>query len=145
MAQSLVIPLAIPLCQFPLFLESLLLTWDPSSCVVRSRPPWSQVARKLTSPSTFPPHSNFPTPQGFRKSIVRPTKMTSRSRLHIVRNSMDMDIEMQHWHGDATWIWRCSMDTNADIKWAWTWTDMDMDRNFSEHRRSSLGIHPTWE
>jgi hypothetical protein len=81
------IPLAIPLCQF---LVSLLLTWNPSTCVVQSRPPWSQVARKLTSPSPFPPHF-LPIPisrppQGFPRSIVHPTKMTSRSRLHIVRN-----------------------------------------------------------
>jgi hypothetical protein len=33
-----------------------------------------------------PPHSNFPTPRGFPKSIVRLTKTTSRSRLDIVRN-----------------------------------------------------------
>jgi hypothetical protein len=90
MAQSLVIPLAIPLCQFLLSLESLLLTWNPSSCVVRSRPPWSQVACKLTSPSPFPPHFlpiliSQP-PRGFPKSIVRPSKTTSRSRLHIVWN-----------------------------------------------------------
>jgi hypothetical protein len=74
------------------------LTWKPSSCVVRSRPPWSQVARKLTSHSPFPPHSlpipfpfpppsNFPSPRGFPKSTAHPTKTTSRSRLHIVRNT----------------------------------------------------------
>ncbi len=69
-------------------------TWNPSSCVVRSRPPWSQVARKLTSPSPFPPHS-LPIPisrppRGFPKSIVCPTKMTSWSWLHIVRNSYEL-------------------------------------------------------
>jgi hypothetical protein len=69
--------------QFPLFLESLSLTWNPSSCVVRSHPPWPQVARKLTSPSPF----QFPDPPGFPKSTVRPTKTTSRSRLYIVRNN----------------------------------------------------------
>jgi hypothetical protein len=37
-------------------------------------------------PSPFPPHSNFPTPRGFPKSTVRPTKTTSWSRLYIVRN-----------------------------------------------------------
>ncbi len=58
------------------YLESLL-------CVVRSRPPWTKIARILTSP----PHSNFPTPQGFPKPTVRPTKTTSRSRLYIVRNN----------------------------------------------------------
>jgi hypothetical protein len=93
--ESLVIPLAgfpfaISPCQFLPFLKSLLLTWNPSFCVVRSRPPWSQVARKLTFPSPFPPHSNFSTPWGFPKSIVHPTKTTSRSRLYIVRNSNTM-------------------------------------------------------
>ncbi len=47
-------PFQFPLL-FPLILESLLLTWNPSFCVVRSRPLWSQVARELTSPSLFPP------------------------------------------------------------------------------------------
>jgi hypothetical protein len=79
-------PFAISPCQFLPFLKSLLLTWNPSFCVVRSRPPWSQVARKLTSPSPFPPHSKFASPQGIPKLIVRPTKTTSRSRLRIVRN-----------------------------------------------------------
>ncbi len=87
-------PLLVPFCQLPLPipffpLNPFSLTWNPSSCVVRSCPPWSQVARKLTSPSPFPPHSNFPTPLGFPKSTVRPSKMTSRSRLYIVRNKED--------------------------------------------------------
>ncbi len=52
-------------CQF--FINSLfhspLLTRKPSFGVMRSRPPWPQVALRLTSPSPFPPHSKFPTPQ----------------------------------------------------------------------------------
>jgi hypothetical protein len=53
------------------YLESLLFAWcDP-------RPPCSQVACKLTSPYPFPPHSNFPSPQGFPKSVERPSKTTS--------------------------------------------------------------------
>jgi hypothetical protein len=76
-------PFAISPCQFLPFLKSLLLTWNPSSCVVRSRPPWSQVARKLTSPSPFPPHSKFPSPQGIPNLIMRPTKTTSRSQLYM--------------------------------------------------------------
>jgi hypothetical protein len=75
------------LCQFLPFLESLLLTWNPSFCVVRSRPPWSQVAHKLTSPLPIPSPFQFPDPQGFPKSVVRLTKTTSRSRLYIVRNN----------------------------------------------------------
>ncbi len=55
----LLFPLLVFPCQFLPSLKSLLLTWNPSSCVVRSRPPWSQVARELASPSPFPPHSNF--------------------------------------------------------------------------------------
>jgi hypothetical protein len=78
-------PFANSPCQFLPFLESLLLTWNSSFCVVRFRPPWSQVARKLTSPSPFPPHSKFLSPQGFPSLIVRPTKTTSWSRLRIVR------------------------------------------------------------
>jgi hypothetical protein len=91
MAQPLVnplceLPLLVPLAdslfpQVPLTYLALLFAWcDP-------RPPWSQVACKLTSPSPFPPRSNFPTPQGFPKSIVGPSKTTSRHRLHIARNT----------------------------------------------------------
>jgi hypothetical protein len=36
-----------------------------------------------------PPHSNFPTPRGFPKSTVCPTKTTSRSRLYIVWNNVN--------------------------------------------------------
>jgi hypothetical protein len=69
-------------CRFPLlpflfpftYLETLL-------AVIGSRPPWSQVTRKLTSPflnpSTFPPHSKFPVP----RLIVSLTTTTSWSRL----------------------------------------------------------------
>jgi hypothetical protein len=88
MAHPLFTPLVISFCQFPLpippctrdpltYLESLLSMWcDP-------RPPWSQVACKLTSPSPFSPHSLFPPPNGFPNSIVRPSKTTSRHRLHL--------------------------------------------------------------
>ncbi len=54
MAQSpCLLPLPIPFCFLPIsftFLETLL-------GVLGSRPPWSQVARKLTSPFSTPPHS----------------------------------------------------------------------------------------
>jgi hypothetical protein len=72
MAHSLFTPLA----------DSLLLTWNPSFCVVLCCPPWSQVTRELTYPSSSLsiPNSHHP------RSIVRPTKTTSRSRLHMVRN-----------------------------------------------------------
>ncbi len=76
-------------CWFPfaiLLYQFLLLTWNPSFDVVLSCPPWSQVARKLTSPSPFLSLSKFPSPQGIPSLIVRPIKTTSRSRLHIVRN-----------------------------------------------------------
>jgi hypothetical protein len=46
-------PLLFPLCS-PFC--SLLLTWNPPCCD-RIRPPWSQVARKLISPSSTPSHS----------------------------------------------------------------------------------------
>jgi hypothetical protein len=46
--------------------------------VIGSRPPWSQVARKLISPSPSPPHSKIPTPWGFPELNVRLTKTTSR-------------------------------------------------------------------
>ncbi len=59
---------------------------------MRSRPPWSQVAHKLTSPSPFPPHSKFPTPRGFPEWFVRLTKTTSRSRLP--------------WSGTMVWLER---------------------------------------
>ncbi len=66
---------------------SLLLIWKPSFGVMRSRPPWPQVALKLTSPSPSPPHS-LPIPNSQHpRSIVRLTKATSRSRLLMVRNN----------------------------------------------------------
>ncbi len=67
-----------PCTRVPLtYLESLLSVWcDP-------RPPWSQVAGKLTSPSPFP----FPAPNGSPNSIVRPPKTTSRHQLHLVRKN----------------------------------------------------------
>jgi hypothetical protein len=80
-------PFAIFPRQFLPFLKSLLLTWNPSFCVVRSCPPCSQAARKLTSPSPFLPLSKFPSSQGIPSLIVRPIKTTSRSRLHIVWNT----------------------------------------------------------
>ncbi len=44
-------------CYFPLTsLCSPLLTWKSSFGVMRPCPPWSQVARKLTSPFSSPPH-----------------------------------------------------------------------------------------
>ncbi len=61
---------------------------------MQSRPPWSQVARKLTSPSPFPPHSKFSSPQGITSLIVRLTKTTSRSRLHIVRNKKFREVKL---------------------------------------------------
>jgi hypothetical protein len=52
LAVSLSVPLIFP----------FVLTWKPSFGVMRSRPPWPQVARKLTSLFPFPPRSRFPTP-----------------------------------------------------------------------------------
>jgi hypothetical protein len=92
----------------PLFLESLLLTWNPSSCVARSRPPWSQVACKLTSPSLTLPIPNSHPPQGFPKLIVRPTKTPSRSRLHIFRNRKD--IFNPAYSIDICHIWTASLE-----------------------------------
>jgi hypothetical protein len=51
------LPLLVP-CQFPF--HSLLLTRNPSFGVMRSRPPWPQVARKLTSPSPIPSPFQIP-------------------------------------------------------------------------------------
>jgi hypothetical protein len=51
-----------------------LLTWNPSYCVVRSRPPWPQVARKLTSPSSNPPSPSplqIPTTPGQLCTLLR--------------------------------------------------------------------------
>ncbi len=63
------------------YLETLL-------AVIGSRPPRSQVTRKLTSPflnpSPFPPHSKFPVP----KLIVRLTTTTSWYQLLLSRTIM---------------------------------------------------------
>ncbi len=80
-------------CQFPsttpLSSESLLLTWNPSSLrgaiLIRPGP-------RLPVNWPAPPHSLFPPPNGFPNSIVRLSKMTSRHRLHLVRNT-------RHWQG----------------------------------------------
>jgi hypothetical protein len=86
-------PLPIPLANSPWQLpfpwvpptcwESLLFAWCDH------RPPWSQVACKLTSPSPFPPHSLFPH-QRFPNSIMRPSTTTSWHRLHLVRHKTDL-------------------------------------------------------
>jgi hypothetical protein len=46
--------------------------------VIGSRPPWSQVARKLISPFPSPPHSKIQTPWGFPELNMRLTKTTSQ-------------------------------------------------------------------
>jgi hypothetical protein len=77
-----------PLANFPFplvpltYLESLLLCGAIPSTLI---PGCSWTDLPLPIPTPFPPHSNFPTP-GFFGSIVRPTKTTSRSGLHTVRN-----------------------------------------------------------
>jgi hypothetical protein len=80
MAQSpcfLLFPFLISLCPLliPFYLLGTLLA------VIGSRPPWSQVARKLISPFPSPPHSlPFPKsrPLGFPELNMHLTKMTSR-------------------------------------------------------------------
>ncbi len=52
LASSLLLPFHLPLTYL-----------KPSFGVIRSRPPWPQVALKLTSPSPSPPRFKFPTPQ----------------------------------------------------------------------------------
>jgi hypothetical protein len=77
------------MAQFPCFLLSLFqfLFCLPSVslyllgtllAVIGSRPPWSQVARKLISPFPYPPHSKIPTPWGFHELNVCLTKTTSQ-------------------------------------------------------------------
>ncbi len=56
------LPLLVPCC-VPSY--SPLLTWKPSFDVKRSCPPWSQVARPLSSPFSSPPHS-LPIPSPFQ-------------------------------------------------------------------------------
>ncbi len=61
----------------------LLLTWNPPF-VIGSRPPWSQVARKLISPFPSPPHSSpFQNhdPLGFSQLNVHITRTTSQNWL----------------------------------------------------------------
>ncbi len=60
---------------FPItYLETLL-------GVIGSRPPWSQVTRKLTSLFSTPPQSKFPASLLRFPQRPAPTKMTTRSRL----------------------------------------------------------------
>ncbi len=84
MAQSpcfLLFPFLIPFC--PPF-DSLYLL-GTLLAVIGSRPPWSQVARKLISPFPSPPHSlpipstfQNPDPLGFPELNMLLTKTTSR-------------------------------------------------------------------
>ncbi len=65
-------PYCLPV-DFPFY--SPLLTWKPSFDVKRSFPPWSQVACKLTSPFSTPPHSlpfQIPGPPGVSPSSPAP-------------------------------------------------------------------------
>jgi hypothetical protein len=81
-----------PCTRVPLtYLETLL------SARCNPRPPWSQVACKLTSPSPF----HFPAPNGSPNSIVRSPKMTSRYRLHLVRNRNYVPIRREKY-----WKWK---------------------------------------
>ncbi len=90
MAQSpcFLSPLADPFCS-PFW--SPLLTWNPPSCD-RIRPPWSQVACKLTSPfptlSPIPPHCQIPRTQ----VIKRLTMTTSRIRLLLSGTTTPMSL-----------------------------------------------------
>ncbi len=88
MAQPLVLPIAGFPCQFPLLIplspKSLLLTWNPSS--LRGATLVHPGPRLLVNWPT-PPHSESPSPQGFPKSVERPSKTTSQHRLHIVQNT----------------------------------------------------------
>jgi hypothetical protein len=74
-------PLGIPV-DLPFY--SPLLTWKPSFGVMRPCPPWSQVACKLTSPISSPPHPLLipnSWPPWVSPATPRLTKTTSRSRL----------------------------------------------------------------
>jgi hypothetical protein len=78
-------PLLIPFCSpsIPItYLETLL-------GVIGSRPPWSQITRKLTSPFLTPSPS-LPIPNSqYPRSIVRLPKMTSWSLLLLIQNNFD--------------------------------------------------------
>ncbi len=63
-------------CWFPFASLPFPFTYlEPLLGVIGSCPPWSQVARKLISPS--PPHSKIPTPWSFPELHMRLTKTTS--------------------------------------------------------------------
>jgi hypothetical protein len=66
-----------------------------------------------------PPHSNFQTPRGFPKSIVCLTKTTSRSRLHIVRNTPLVMSLSPHSHTFVACLIRLQSCTVHDLcSWA---------------------------
>jgi hypothetical protein len=61
---------------------------------MRPCPPWSQVARKLTSHFSSPPHP-LPVPNSHHlRLILRCTKTTLRLRLLLVRNSSYSDDQL---------------------------------------------------
>ncbi len=119
------------LCQLPF--HSLTLTWSPSFGVMWSRPPWPQVARKLTSLSPIPPHSlphsKFPTPRGFPKRIVRLTKTTSQSWLPwsetpVLFTTVSCD-SLHHFGGESPFVsnicikFRLSFNTESQYSTNW--------------------------
>ncbi len=89
------------MAQFPFFaplagllvsspFNPFLLTWNPSFCVVRSRPPWPQAAHKLTSSFPFPPHPlpipNPRPPPGFPQTNCAPYQDDITIPASMVRN-----------------------------------------------------------
>ncbi len=81
-------------CRFPFapLSNPPLLTWNPLRCD-RIRPPWSQVACKLTSPSStlspIPPHLQIP-----RTQVIKCLTMTT-SRLQLLLSGTDMTNKQQ--------------------------------------------------
>ncbi len=105
-------PFWFPFTPFPFpftHLETLLV-------VIGSCPPWSQVARKLISPSPSPPLSKIPAPWGFPEPNVRLTKTTTRiwltkSRTVLSYFLLEPNIFFSRGWGQGGISWSCVIHT----------------------------------
>jgi hypothetical protein len=89
------LPLLIPFCPLS---DPSLLTWNPPSCD-RIRPPWSQVACKLTSPfptlSPIPPPFQIPRTQAI-KCLTMMTSGIRRLLSRAIPNSKALPLYRYH-------------------------------------------------
>ncbi len=86
--------------------------------VIGSRPPWSQVARKLISPlpsPPFPPHSEIPTPWGFPELNAALLRWHRNTGLHVQNRYIQLLSQLQA-HKLAIWSHFILLSTSSYLK-----------------------------